>query len=187
RRPARPVARADDARGQGGGVAHARRRRELGEADEGVAAGRSPPRRAPGRDDDRPRGRAGSLLRHEHRTAVREHGRGRQLDPARRLPALDLVGRGRDARLSMAELHLPPTLQPLFPDLPRRVEVEATTVVDALRELDERWPGVWDRLCEPGPALRTHIHVYVDRDRAALETPLERGSLVHVIAAISGG
>jgi hypothetical protein len=87
----------------------------------------------------------------------------------------------------MAELRLPPTLPPLFADLPRRVEVDAATVVEALERLEERWPGVWDRLCEPGPALRTHIHVYVDRERAALDTPIGRRSLVHVVAAISGG
>ena len=87
----------------------------------------------------------------------------------------------------MAELQLPPTLTPLFDGLPRRVEVDAATVADALDELEERWPGLRDRLCEPGPALRQHIHVYVDRERATLDTPLELRSRVDVIAAISGG
>jgi molybdopterin converting factor small subunit len=35
--------------------------------------------------------------------------------------------------------------------------------------------------------IRPHIHVYVDRERAALETPLATTSRVDVIAAISGG
>ena len=87
----------------------------------------------------------------------------------------------------MAELQLPPTLTPLFDGLPRRVQVEAATVADALAELEERWPGLSDRLCEPGPALRQHIHVYVDRERAELDTKLEPRSRVHVVAAISGG
>ena len=87
----------------------------------------------------------------------------------------------------MAELQLPPTLTPLFDGLPRRVEVDAATVADALDELEERWPGLRDRLCEPGPALRQHIHVYVDRERAELDTKLEARSRVHVVAAISGG
>ena len=87
----------------------------------------------------------------------------------------------------MADLRLPPTLTPLFADLPRRVEVDAATVADAIARLDARWPGVRDRLCEPGPVLRQHIHVYVDRCRAELETALEPGSRVDVIAAISGG
>ena len=87
----------------------------------------------------------------------------------------------------MAELHLPSTLAPLFAGLPRRLEVDAATVADALDQLEERWPGFRDRLCEPGPALRQHIHVYVDRQRAGLDTALESSSRVDVIAAISGG
>ena len=87
----------------------------------------------------------------------------------------------------MAELQLPPTLTPLFDGLPRRVEVDAATVADALAELEERFPGLRDRLCESGPALRQHIHVYVDRERAELDTKLEPRSRVHVVAAISGG
>jgi molybdopterin converting factor small subunit len=87
----------------------------------------------------------------------------------------------------MAELHLPSTLPPLFGGLPRCVEVDARTVGAAIAELDARWPGLRDRLCEPGPALRRHINVYVDRERAGLETPLAARSRVDVIAAISGG
>jgi sulfur-carrier protein len=87
----------------------------------------------------------------------------------------------------MAELHLPATLLPLFPELPRRLDVDAATVEEAIRRLDERWPGFRDRLCEPGPHIRPHIHVYVDRERAALDTALAAHSRVDVIAAISGG
>ncbi len=87
----------------------------------------------------------------------------------------------------MPELHLPPTLPSLYADLPRQVDVDAATVDEAIDRLEERWPGLRDRLCEPGPTLRRHINVYVDRERAGLETTLEPGSRVDVIAAISGG
>ena len=87
----------------------------------------------------------------------------------------------------MAELHLPATLPPLFDELPRRLDVDASTVDEAIARLDERWPGLRDRLCEPGPVLRRHINVYVDRERAGLETPIGTQSRVDVIAAISGG
>lgn len=88
----------------------------------------------------------------------------------------------------MAEVHLPVTLPPLFVELPRRVEVDdAASVADALDRLDERWPGLRDRLCEPGPTLRPHINVYVDRERASLDTALAADSRIDVIAAISGG
>ena len=87
----------------------------------------------------------------------------------------------------MAEIFLPSTLPPLFPGLPRRVEIDAATVDEAIGRLDASWPGLRDRLCEPGPAIRAHIHFYVDRERAELDTPLEPRSRVDVIAAISGG
>ena len=87
----------------------------------------------------------------------------------------------------MADLHLPGTLPPLFLDLPRRLEIDAATVDEAIERLDERWPGLRDRLCEPGPALRRHIHVYVDGARAALDTAVGARSRVDVITAISGG
>jgi sulfur-carrier protein len=87
----------------------------------------------------------------------------------------------------MADVHLPPTLPPLFAGLPRQLDVDAQTVADAIARLDERWPGLRDRLCEPGPELRPHINVYVDREPAALQTELATGSRLDVIAAISGG
>jgi molybdopterin synthase sulfur carrier subunit len=87
----------------------------------------------------------------------------------------------------MAELHLPGTLPPLFPGLPRHLDVEGATVGEAINRMDERWPGLRERLCDSGPALRPHIHVYVDRERAGLDTALEDSSRVDVVAAISGG
>ena len=87
----------------------------------------------------------------------------------------------------MAEVYLPTTLLPLFPELTRRVEVEAGSVDEAIARLDERWPGFRDRLVEAGPALRPHINVYVDKERAELDTAVESSSRVDVIAAISGG
>ena len=87
----------------------------------------------------------------------------------------------------MADVHVPATLVPLFRDLPRRLEVDAATVAEAIDRLDERWPGLRDRLCEPGPVLRRHINVYVDRERADLDTALEPRSRVDILAAISGG
>jgi molybdopterin synthase sulfur carrier subunit len=87
----------------------------------------------------------------------------------------------------MCELRLPRTLIPLYSDLPRIVEVDAGTVDEAISKLNDQWPGLRDRLCEPGPALRMHIHVYVDQEPASLDTPVDERSQVQVVAAISGG
>ena len=87
----------------------------------------------------------------------------------------------------MAAVRSPATLPPLFAGLPRRLEIEAATVGELLDRLEERWPGFRDRVCEPGAELRRHIHVYVDGERAGLDSEVEARSRVDVITAISGG
>jgi len=89
----------------------------------------------------------------------------------------------------MAEVHLPATLPPLFEGLPRQLDLDAASVGEVLMQLDARWPGLRDRVCEAGEggALRPHIRVFVDGERAELDTPLAAGARLDVIAAISGG
>lgn len=90
----------------------------------------------------------------------------------------------------MADVHLPATLPPLFEDLPRQLDVDAASVGEVLAQLDARWPGLRDRVCEPAggaATLRPHIRVFVDGERAELDTPLAAGARLDVIAAISGG
>ena len=87
----------------------------------------------------------------------------------------------------MADIRLPPTLPPLFAGLTRRLELDAPTVAALVDELDARWPGLRDRLCEPGPSLRRHIHVFVDGRPADLTTAIPSASRVDIITAISGG
>lgn len=88
----------------------------------------------------------------------------------------------------MAVVHLPRSLVALFPEPPpRQLDLEAPDVTAMVRELDRRWPGMWDRLCEPGPRLREHINVFVNGERVALDAALGPSSVVHVIPAVAGG
>lgn len=82
---------------------------------------------------------------------------------------------------------MPRSLIALFPAAPRQLDVAAKDVEELIRALDGRWPGMWDRLCEPGPRLREHINVFVDGERASLTQPLTPRSVVHVIPAVAGG
>lgn len=82
---------------------------------------------------------------------------------------------------------LPGALLTLFPGAERRVAVVAVSVAEAMDALDARWPGMRDRLCDSRPAIRRHINVFVDGERAALETPLHDGADVVILTAISGG
>ena len=84
-------------------------------------------------------------------------------------------------------LQLPAVLVALFPGAPRRLHLEAETVAAAIDALDARWPGMRDRLCDSRPGIRRHINVFVQGERAALDTPLAEGDDVIVMTAISGG
>ena len=88
----------------------------------------------------------------------------------------------------MADVHLPGTLPPLFRDLPRRVEVDAATVDEAIEQLDARWPGLRDRLCDAN-GLRPGVAVAVDTQVATLglRQPVGEHSEIHFLPAISGG
>lgn len=82
---------------------------------------------------------------------------------------------------------LPNVLARLFPGCVRRLELTASTVDEVIDRLDARWPGMRDRLCNSTPAIRRHINVFVDGERARLETRLAPGAEVFIMTAISGG
>ena len=82
---------------------------------------------------------------------------------------------------------LPPALLPLFPGATAEVTVAAGSVDAALDALDARWPGMRDRLCDSRPAIRRHINVFVNGERATLTTKLPPGAEMVVTTAISGG
>lgn len=87
----------------------------------------------------------------------------------------------------MATVLLPRSLLALFPGVERRQSVAPGTVLAVLTELDQRVPGLRDRLVQEGPALRPHINVFVAGLPAGLDSPVGDGDIVHVIPAVSGG
>ena len=82
---------------------------------------------------------------------------------------------------------LTPALTRLFPNCPRQLEAEAATVRGLLDALDQRWPGMRDRLSDSLPRIRPHVNIFVDGERSVLDTPLKPGASVFIITAISGG
>jgi molybdopterin synthase sulfur carrier subunit len=61
------------------------------------------------------------------------------------------------------------------------------TLIDVIRDLDTRVPGLANRLLDAGPTIRRHLNLFVDGQLAALDTPVPAGAQVHVIPAVSGG
>lgn len=95
------------------------------------------------------------------------------------------LGPGEEACL--VRVILPAALLRLFPEAPAELGLKASTVSEMLNALDERWPGMRDRLADTSPAIRRHISIFVDGHRAALDTKLKEDTVVYVMTSISGG
>jgi molybdopterin converting factor small subunit len=65
--------------------------------------------------------------------------------------------------------------------------VGAATVMGALRELEEGQPGLRGWILDERGAVRRHINVYVNGERAGEDSPLGSDDRVDVLPAISGG
>ncbi len=87
----------------------------------------------------------------------------------------------------MPRVILPDSLVRIFPGAERRVQLEADTVAETLDRLNDRWPGMRDRLLDGRPAIRQHIIIFVNGERAELTTPVVETDEVYVMPAMSGG
>ncbi|MCP8937541.1 MoaD/ThiS family protein [Alsobacter sp. SYSU M60028] len=85
------------------------------------------------------------------------------------------------------QVRLPALVATMFPDAPRLLAVEASTVAEMMDRLDAQWPGLKDCFCDSRPAIRRHINVFVAGRRVGLDATLPPGADVYVLTAISGG
>ena len=71
------------------------------------------------------------------------------------------------------------------------IPVEATTIDEALSQLDAAHPGIKAKLCDDRGVLRRHVNVFVgEEDIRFLEgqaTAIKAGDLIDIVPAISGG
>ena len=71
------------------------------------------------------------------------------------------------------------------------VEVSATTIGEAITELQTRFPGIQERLVDEQGAVRRFVNVYVNEEDIRFlqnqQTPLKDGDEVSIIPAIAGG
>jgi molybdopterin synthase sulfur carrier subunit len=72
------------------------------------------------------------------------------------------------------------------------VEVDGSTVAEALRALDAAHPGVGDRLLDPGTGgLRRFVNVFVAEEDVrfldGLDTAVDASTVVSIVPAVAGG
>lgn len=79
-----------------------------------------------------------------------------------------------------------------FPQLAEgEVRVQASTVAEALAELEKLAPGIGFYLRDELGRVRLHVNIFVGneriRDRKSLSDPLQPGDTLWILQALSGG
>ena len=71
------------------------------------------------------------------------------------------------------------------------VQAEGTTVAALVSDLDKRHPGIRERICDEGGAVRRFVNIFVNgediRFLSNLDTTVKAGDEVSVVPAIAGG
>ncbi len=72
-----------------------------------------------------------------------------------------------------------------------QVDIDVTTVEEALMKLEKLFPGLKDFLLDESQGLRRYVNIFVNNDNirsgAGLTTKLKDGDHVNIIPAIAGG
>jgi len=84
-------------------------------------------------------------------------------------------------------VRFPRSLLALFPGCPAELAASGATLLAAIDDLDRQVPGMRNRLLDAGPTIREHLNLFVDGERAGLDTALRPGAVVRVVPAVSGG
>jgi sulfur-carrier protein len=92
----------------------------------------------------------------------------------------------------MPTVELTSHLYQFFPALKgRTLEVPGGTVKDVVAGMERLAPGFTFYVCDEAGRLRQHVNIFVGdarvRDRATLGDPVEPGSRVFILQALSGG
>jgi molybdopterin synthase sulfur carrier subunit len=70
------------------------------------------------------------------------------------------------------------------------VEGDAGTVISLIKDLDQKYPGLAERICE-GVKLRRFVNIYVNEEDVRFnkneETEVKDGDEVSIVPAIAGG
>ena len=71
------------------------------------------------------------------------------------------------------------------------VGVEGTTIGTVVDNLEKRYPGIKERLCDDQGRVRRYVNLYVNSDDIrflnSLDTSVKDGDEVSIVPAIAGG
>ena len=102
----------------------------------------------------------------------------------------EFIANHPDTDLMPVTVRIPTPLRKLTND-EELVTVEASTIGDAITELQTKYPGIKERLVDDSGEVRRFVNIYVnEEDIRFLEnkaTPIKDGDEVSIIPAIAGG
>lgn len=71
------------------------------------------------------------------------------------------------------------------------VQVDASSVKEAISALEKSFPGIYDRLCDDKGSIRRFVNFYVNEEDIRFlqseATPLKAGDELSIVPAIAGG
>lgn len=71
------------------------------------------------------------------------------------------------------------------------VDAQGNNVRSLVEDLDQRFPGIKERICDESGKIRRFVNVYVNGDDIRflqnLETSLKEGDNISIVPAIAGG
>jgi molybdopterin synthase sulfur carrier subunit len=71
------------------------------------------------------------------------------------------------------------------------VEADGSTVAALVDDLEKRYPGMKDRICDEAGQVRRFVNIFVNgediRFLKHLDTPLKAGDELSIVPAIAGG
>ena len=90
----------------------------------------------------------------------------------------------------VAKVRIPAPLRKLTQEQPV-VDCQGSTVDEILRDLEKRYPGMQERICDENGQIRRFINVFVNgediRFKDGAKTPVSDGAEISIIPAIAGG
>lgn len=89
-----------------------------------------------------------------------------------------------------ATVRVPTPLQKLTKNQ-AEVKVSSANIRELIEDLEKRFPGIKERICDETGKIRRFINIYVNEEDVRFlqqeETPLKDGDEISIIPAIAGG
>jgi sulfur-carrier protein len=71
------------------------------------------------------------------------------------------------------------------------VEAQGSSVRELIEDLERRYPGMRERLCDDSGEVRRFVNIFVgDEDirfLSGVDTPLQEGTQISIVPAVAGG